>query len=261
MRVWMRPGGKPAPFAKSAKGAARARPRVADPRREKLDGANVSATSKLLCSARKMPVKLPRERTPALCPVGESNSGLRPNTSTSALSGSPHVLLRWGAPSGNIEGLYAYQIGAGAGDTGKPEVKPANFMKAWQKFAVAAGAAAVLGGGIWVAVWQINNGVVTVQTAPATRQDLVSIVTASGEVKPLTYTNVLGEGMGKITSIEVKEGDHVKKGDVLLRLESVQPAADVEAQRAGIAAAEAGVKSAEANDLSTQADIKSRAAY
>lgn len=133
-------------------------------------------------------------------------------------------------------------------------------MKTWQKFAIAACVAALLGGGIWIAVWQINKGVVTVQTAPVTRQDLVSIVTASGEVKPLTYTNVLGEGMGKITSIEVKEGDHVKKGDVLLRLESVQPAADVDAQRAGIAAAEAGVESAKANDTSAQADIKSRAA-
>ncbi len=86
------------------------------------------------------------------------------------------------------------------------------------------------------------------------------MVTASGEIKPQTYTNVLGEGIGKITEIVVKEGDHVKKGDVLLRLESVQPTADVDAQRAGIQSADAGIKSAEANDVSTQADIKSRAA-
>ena len=101
-----------------------------------------------------------------------------------------------------------------------------------------------------------------VQTASGARQDLNSVVTASGEVKPLTYTNVLGEGIGKITEIVVKEGDHVKKGDVLLRLESIQPSADVEdAQRAGIQSADAGVKSAEANNASTQAkDIKSRAA-
>ena len=133
-------------------------------------------------------------------------------------------------------------------------------MKFWQKFGIGAGVAALLAAGGGIAYWQINKGVVTVQTAPAARQDLTAIVTASGEVKPLTYTNVLGEGMGKITQIAVKEGDHVKKGDVLLRLESVQPAADVSAQRAGIAAADAGVKSAEANDLSAQADIKSRAA-
>jgi HlyD family secretion protein len=133
-------------------------------------------------------------------------------------------------------------------------------MNMWKKIGIAVGIAAALGGGIWIAIWQINKGVVTVQTAPALHQDLNSIVTASGEVKPLTYTNVLGEGIGKITEIAVKEGDHVKKGDVLLRLESVQPSADVDAQRASIASAEAGIKSAEANDVSSQADIKSRAA-
>src|SRR5579863_8725237 len=133
-------------------------------------------------------------------------------------------------------------------------------MNTWKKIAIGAGVAAAVAGAVWLAVYEINKDVVTVQTAPAVRQDLVSIVTASGEVKPLTYTNVLGEGIGKITSIAVKEGDHVKKGDVLLRLESVQPAADVNAQRAGIGAAEAGVKSAEANNVSAQADIKSRAA-
>jgi HlyD family secretion protein len=133
-------------------------------------------------------------------------------------------------------------------------------MTMWKKIGLAAGVAAILAGGTWLAIWQINKGVLTIQTAPAVRQDLTSVVTASGEVKPLTYTNVLGEGIGKITDIVVKEGDHVKKGDVLLRLESVQPAADVNAQRAGIGAAEAGVKSAEANDVSSQADIKSRAA-
>jgi HlyD family secretion protein len=133
-------------------------------------------------------------------------------------------------------------------------------MNTWKKIGIGAGVAAVLAGGTWFAIWEINKGVVTVQTAPAVRQDLTSVVTASGEVKPLTYTNVLGEGIGKITEIVVKEGDHVRKGDVLLRLESVQPAADVNAQRAGIAAADAGVKSADANDASAQADIKSRAA-
>src|SRR5579872_452885 len=133
-------------------------------------------------------------------------------------------------------------------------------MKTWQKIGIGVGTAALLGGGTWLAIWQINKNVVTVQTAPAVRQDVTSLVTASGEVKPLTYTNVLGEGIGKITEIDVKEGDHVKKGDVLLRLESVQPAADVNAQRAGIASAEAGINSAQANDVSAQADIKSRAA-
>lgn len=133
-------------------------------------------------------------------------------------------------------------------------------MKLQRKIWIGVGVAVLLAGGTSLAVWEINKGVVTVQTGPAVRQDLTSVVTASGEVKPLTYTNVLGEGIGKITEIAVKEGDHVKKGDILLRLENVQPAADVSAQRAGIAAAEDGVKSADANDVSAQEDAKSRAA-
>src|ERR1700739_331310 len=133
-------------------------------------------------------------------------------------------------------------------------------MSGWRKIWLGAGVAAVVAGGTWLAIYEINKGVVTVQTGSPEVEDLTSVVTASGEVKPLTYTNVLGEGMGNITEIAVKEGDHVKKGDVLLRLEIVQPAADVNAQRANIAAAEAGVKSAQANDVATQADIKSRAA-
>src|SRR6266851_178929 len=133
-------------------------------------------------------------------------------------------------------------------------------MSKWKKIYVGIGGVAVLGGAVWLTIRQINKDVVTVQTAAVTREDLTSIVTASGEIKPLTYTNVLGEGIGKITEIAVKEGDHVKKGDVLLRLESVQPSADVDAQRASIESADAGVKSAEANRVSAEADIKSRAA-
>src|SRR6202451_372851 len=133
-------------------------------------------------------------------------------------------------------------------------------MKTWQKVLIAVAVVAVLGGIVWYSVYQTNKGVVTVQTGHVAKADLTSVVTASGEIRPKNYTNVLGEGIGKITEIVVKEGDHVKKGDVLLRLESVQPTADVDAQRAGIESADAGIKSAEANDVSTQADIKSHAA-
>src|SRR6202047_1593791 len=132
-------------------------------------------------------------------------------------------------------------------------------MNMWRKIGIGVGGAAVLAGAVWLTIRQINKDVVIVQTTAVTRQDLTSVVTASGEIKPLTYTNVLGEGIGKITEIVVKEGDHVKKGDVLLRLESIQPSADVAAQRAGIESADAGVKSAEANRISAEADIKSRA--
>src|SRR6266403_1927413 len=148
-------------------------------------------------------------------------------------------------------------LGGGAAHAIRPRYQ---YMNKWTKIGIGIGGAAVMAGAVWCTIRWINKDVVTVQTAAITRQDLTSVVTASGEIKPLTYTNVLGEGIGKITEIVVKEGDHVKKGNVLLRLESVQPSADVDAQRAGIEAADAGIKSAEANRVSTEADIKSRAA-
>src|SRR5277367_5244094 len=120
-------------------------------------------------------------------------------------------------------------------------------MKTWQKVLIAVAIIAVLGGIVWYSVYQNNKGVVTVQTGHVTKADLTSIVTASGEVRPKTYTNVLGEGIGKITDIVVKEGDRVKKGDVLLHLENIQPGADVEAQNATVEATESAMKAAAAS--------------
>jgi len=131
-------------------------------------------------------------------------------------------------------------------------------MKTWQKIAIGAGAVVVLGGMTWFSVYKSNQDVVTVQTGRVAREDLTSIVTASGEVRPKNYTNVLGEGIGKITDIVVNEGDHVKKGDVLLHLESVQPGADVQAQQASIDAAIAAMKGASANYDSAVATVAQR---
>jgi len=133
-------------------------------------------------------------------------------------------------------------------------------MMKWKKVAIGVGAAVVLGG---VVLWSVNysrKGVVTVQTGKVARQDLTSVVTASGEIKPTTYANVYAEGFGKILQIMVKEGDHVKKGDILLRLENIQQSADVDAQRAGQGSSEAAVKSAEATYRSTQAELVQRQA-
>jgi HlyD family secretion protein len=131
-------------------------------------------------------------------------------------------------------------------------------MKTWQKVSLGIGAVAVLGGIVWYSVYQANKGVVEVQTGKVVKADLTSIVTASGEIRPKNYTNVLGEGIGKITEIVVKEGDHVKKGDILLKLENIQPGADVQAQQAQIDSNEAGMKMAQASYDSAVATLAER---
>jgi HlyD family secretion protein len=131
-----------------------------------------------------------------------------------------------------------------------------NRMKTWHKVGIGLGVAAVLGGVVLYSINQANKGVVTVQTAKVAKQDsLVSVVTASGEVKPTTYTNVTAQGYGRITEILVKEGDHIKKGDKLLLQENVQANADVQAQSASINANESGVQAAEASYRAAQSDL------
>lgn len=91
-----------------------------------------------------------------------------------------------------------------------------------------------------------KRGVVTVQTGQAVRADLVSQVTASGEIKPKNYINIGANAMGQLSEILVKEGDHVRKGQLLARIEDVQAAADVDAQKATLSSAEADSSAAEA---------------
>ena len=48
----------------------------------------------------------------------------------------------------------------------------------------------VVAGGIFASVKYSQRGMVTVQTGKVVRQDLVSLVTASGEIKPRNYINI-----------------------------------------------------------------------
>ncbi|MGI8990181.1 MAG: efflux RND transporter periplasmic adaptor subunit [Bryobacteraceae bacterium] len=116
--------------------------------------------------------------------------------------------------------------------------------------------------GVFASVRYNQRGIVTVQTGRVVKQDLTSLVTASGEIKPNNYINIGANAPGELTAILVKEGDHVKKGQLLARIESVQPEADVNAQRAALnaaeadaAATEAGVKAAEDNLTTMQATL------
>jgi len=133
-------------------------------------------------------------------------------------------------------------------------------MKKWKKITLGVVGAVVLLAVGAVVYHQLTKDIVTVQSARVVKQDLISVVTASGEIRPKTYTNVLGEGFGKITEIVVQEGDHVKKGDVLLHLENIQPGADVQAQVANIDSMDAGMRVAAANYDSAVATLAQRQA-
>src|SRR5579862_6501851 len=134
-------------------------------------------------------------------------------------------------------------------------------MKAWKKIAIGAGVLVLLVGIVSFTVYQSHKNAVTVQTGKAQHQDLATIVSASGEIKPKTYVNIGANAYGKITHLYVKEGDHVKRGQLVAQLENVQSSADVNANEASLqaaqtdaVAADAGFKTAQADLLRAQAD-------
>jgi len=106
-----------------------------------------------------------------------------------------------------------------------------------------------------IAVHQSRKGIVTVQTGKAERQDLASIVSASGEIRPKTYVNIGANAFGKIVRLYVKEGDRVKRGQLLAQLENVQSSADVNATQAGLEAARTDAIAADAALNTSAADL------
>ncbi len=137
-------------------------------------------------------------------------------------------------------------------------------MKRKSKILLASVALILITGGTVAGIYYSKRGVVTVQTGRVVRQDLTAVVTASGEIKPRNYINIGANTMApaRIVEIAVVEGQQVKKGQLLARLESVQPEAEVAAQRAALssaeaeaAAAEASLKAADENLRTTQASV------
>jgi len=128
-------------------------------------------------------------------------------------------------------------------------------MKPWKKFAIGAGVVVLLAIIVGFTVHQSSKNVVTVQTGKAQRQDLATVVSASGEIKPKTYVNIGANAYGKITHLYVKEGDQVKKGQLLAQIENVQSAADVSANQAAVQAAETDAIAADAALKTSQADL------
>jgi len=119
-------------------------------------------------------------------------------------------------------------------------------VKTKWKVIITLAAVVILGAGVYASTVYSKRGLVTVQTGNVVRQDLTSIVTASGEIKPKNYINIGANAMGDITELLVREGDHVHKGQLLAKIENTQPTADVDTQRASLASAEADSNASEA---------------
>jgi HlyD family secretion protein len=136
-------------------------------------------------------------------------------------------------------------------------------MKTWKKIVLG-----LVGLIVVLAAWgyiqyRITKDIVVVQTGKTSHGDLAAVVSASGEIKPKVYVNIGANAFGKITHLFVREGDKVKRGQMLAQLENVQSAADVAATKASLeaagtdaVAADAALKTSKADLVRAQADAE-----
>ena len=108
-------------------------------------------------------------------------------------------------------------------------------------------ALAVIGSVVGFSVSRENRKKVTVQTGKVEKKSLTQVVTASGEVRPRRYVNVGANVSGRLIDITVIEGQRVKKGQMLARVEAERYEAGARQGEAGVAAARAELTRAEAD--------------
>ncbi|MGA8041775.1 MAG: efflux RND transporter periplasmic adaptor subunit [Terracidiphilus sp.] len=123
-------------------------------------------------------------------------------------------------------------------------------------------AVVVTGALVGFMVYKQQSGYTKVLTAKIAKQDLTTIVSGTGQIKPKNYVNLGATAMGRITHLYVKEGDHVKQGQLVATVENVTQEAQVAGQEAAIAAGKTDIasyiaaeKTSEANVEHAQADL------
>jgi HlyD family secretion protein len=124
------------------------------------------------------------------------------------------------------------------------------------KWSVAGGVALViiLIGGLTAA--KSSKKAVEVRTEAVQKRDLVASVTASGQVRPQTKVDLSADITGKIVRLDVKEGQMVTKGQLLLQIDAQQAEAGVQRMEASLASSKAQMAQAQANLLQSQRSLE-----
>jgi HlyD family secretion protein len=84
-----------------------------------------------------------------------------------------------------------------------------------------------------------RSKVEAVQLAHVRREDVTSRVRAPGKIEPKTQVKISADIMGKVVKLLVKEGDAVRRGQLMLQLDDTQYRSQWEQARAAAAAARA----------------------
>ncbi len=115
------------------------------------------------------------------------------------------------------------------------------------------GILAVIGAVVALNVLKKDKGIpVTVEKV--TFGDVQAKVTGSGQIKPAIEVKISAQVAGKIVKLNAKEGDRVKKGDLLVALDPTQYQAQLERAEFSLISAKANEKKAE-SDLARSSEL------
>ena len=85
-----------------------------------------------------------------------------------------------------------------------------------------------------IAVLKKNEPGKPVKVAKTEKKDLFETVSGTGVVKPVKTVNIMSEVMGKIVDLPVKEGDFVKKGQLLCKIDDKNSKSEVNRLKAEV---------------------------
>src|SRR5256885_4705170 len=107
-----------------------------------------------------------------------------------------------------------------------------------------------------VAMFKKRDIMVAVQTEKIGRHNLTELVVANGKIQPVVQVKISAEVSGEIIDLPVKEGQLVKKGDLLVKIKPDFYVAQRNQAEAGLKSADAGKATAEANLRKAAAEYK-----
>src|SRR5207302_11051825 len=98
-----------------------------------------------------------------------------------------------------------------------------------------------------VAMFRKREVIITVQAEKVSRRNLTEIVVANGKIQPVIQVKISPEVSGEIIELPVKEGQAVKKGDLILKIKPDFYVANRNQAEASYKSSLAGEATAEAN--------------
>lgn len=107
-----------------------------------------------------------------------------------------------------------------------------------------------------VAIFRKREPVIAIQTEKVVRTNITETVRANGKVQPVVQVTISPEVSGEIIDLPVKEGQHVEKGDLLVKIKPDFYIASLNQAKANYESSLAGKAQAAANLIKAEAEYK-----